>query len=48
MKGLEGLRGVALLEEVCQLEWALGFQKPIRGPVSPSAYESRYSSKLLL
>ena len=31
-KGLEGIGGVALLEEVCCLWWALRFQKPMLGP----------------
>ena len=36
MKGLEGLGGVALLAEVCHWAWALRFQKPMPGPMSPS------------
>ena len=36
MKRLEGLGGVALLEEVCDWGWALRFQKPLPSPVSLS------------
>lgn len=32
----EGLGGVVLLEKVCHREWALSFQKPMPGTLSPS------------
>jgi hypothetical protein len=33
-KRLEGLRGVALLEEVCHWGWTLRFQNPMLNPES--------------
>ena len=38
MKELEGLGGMALLEEVLYLGWALRFQNPMPGPVSLSLF----------
>lgn len=47
LKGLEGLRGVALLEEVCHWGWVLRFQSPMPNPESlPFARGSGYSSKV--
>jgi hypothetical protein len=43
---LKGLRGVALLEEVCHWEWALRFQMPMPSPVFLSAYGLGHSSQL--